>query len=626
MTEEDRLLALVELDLLDTPPEKEFDDIVLLASAICTSPISSISLVDAERQWFKASVGLSAKETHRDLAFCAHAIQQDEIFIVEDATKDERFRQNKLVTQMPCIRFYAGVPLHAPNGAALGTLCVLDTVPRKLSKLQLQALPVLAAQVDALLALRLKYKENERFLKENLQLNAILKNNNDVFHAFMKNAPFACFIKDDNGAMVFYNKFLAERGGVDEKQWIGLKDEEIWPPDRAAEYRRTDLAVLQTEIPFESQDVSPNPDGGNFFWESIKFPYQHPATGQSMLAGISIDVTRQLIQQAEFEDALRETTLLSQRLASSQHLLRNFMDYSPSLMYVKNSHGQFVYYNREVQTFFGISETSWLGKTIAQVIGEKQADVYNTHDQLVLKSGQNAESVEDVIDQQGVIHKLRSIRFTYQDLEGHVLLATISQDITEQTHRQEELAEANQQLKVLATTDSLTDLSTRRVFETRAEIEFSIARRKHRDLSMIVMDIDDFKIRNDRFGHAKGDDALRSVGKALRSSIRLGDTAARIGGEEFALLLPEINSVVAMELAKRIQNALRREDSGPLPLTLSIGVSSLDDTTNDWSVLLSQADEAMYEAKRSGKNKVIEHRQHATEAKSLANGAHKAGA
>jgi len=615
MTEQDRLLALVELDLLDTPPEKEFNDIVLLASASCASPISSISLVDAERQWFKASVGLPVKETHRDLSFCTHAIERDGIFVVEDATTDERFQQNELVTKLPGIRFYAGAPLHAPNGAAVGTLCVIDMVPRKLSEIQLQALTVLAAQVEACFELRLKHKEIENFLKENQRLHTVLKDSNDIFHAFMKNAPFACYIKEANGAMVFYNKFLADHGGVDEKQWIGLKDDEIWPPDLAAEYRRSDLVVLQSHMPFENQDLSLALDGETVFWRSIKFPYQHPKTGQDMLAGISLDVTRQVTQEAELEDAHRGSTLLSKQLTSSQHLLRNFMEYSPSLMYVKKSDGRFCYYNCEVQTFFGIDETSWIGKTIDEVVGKEEADAYNAQDQLVLTSGQNAESVEDAIDKHGVVHKLRSVRFTYKDLDGDLLLATISQDITEQTHHEEELAAANQQLKLLATTDSLTDLSTRRVFESRAEIEFSIARRKQRDLSMLVMDVDDFKIRNDKFGHAKGDDALRIVGKALRGSIRLGDTAARIGGEEFALLLPEINSAVAIDLAKRIQNALRRENAGDLALTLSIGVSSMDDRTGDWNDLLSQADDAMYEAKRSGKNRVVEHREPVPERK-----------
>jgi diguanylate cyclase (GGDEF)-like protein len=150
-----RLEVLQSYHLIDTAPEPAYDDIVNMASLMCGTPIALVSLITEDRQWFKARVGLDQMETPRDQAFCAHAIRNpSSIMEVQDASKDPRFMHNPLVVGEPGIRFYAGAPLLTPSGAALGTVCVIDRVPRQLTPSMAQGLQALARQVGELLALR----------------------------------------------------------------------------------------------------------------------------------------------------------------------------------------------------------------------------------------------------------------------------------------------------------------------------------------------------------------------------------------------------------------------------------------------------------------------------------------
>ncbi len=200
--ERERLAALRRYRLLDSKPEAAFDEVAQLAAMVCETPIALMSLVDEHRQWFKARVGLDAIETPRNLAFCAHAILGERTFTVEDATKDARFADNPLVTTDPNIRFYAGSPLVNKEGMALGTLCVIDRRPRKLSAYQMQALEVLGRQITSHMELRRTADELAAALQKVQTLQALLP-----MCAWCKN------VRDDAGKWHPVEQFLVKQTG-----------------------------------------------------------------------------------------------------------------------------------------------------------------------------------------------------------------------------------------------------------------------------------------------------------------------------------------------------------------------------------------------------------------------------
>lgn len=172
--EHERLMEILDYEILDTLPEISFDDLVKVASIVCKTPISLISLVDSDRQWFKARIGLEVHELPRDISFCGHTINQLDVFIVNDSDKDVRFADNPIVTGEPFVKFYAGAPLISSQGNAIGTICVIDQVPRELNQEQVTILQLLAKQVVQVMELRKQTLNRNKAIHELKEISKTL--------------------------------------------------------------------------------------------------------------------------------------------------------------------------------------------------------------------------------------------------------------------------------------------------------------------------------------------------------------------------------------------------------------------------------------------------------------------
>ncbi len=469
-----RLDALRSFGILDTLPERDYDDLTQLAAAICHAPISLISLIDADRQWFKSRLGLNVDETPLSLSFCRHAIEEpDKVMVISNAEDDARFCDHPLVAGAPHIRFYAGAPLVTNEGFALGTLCVIDSAPRQFNEQQQQMLQILARQVMTQLELRRMLKRSENHIQELQRVSNALRTSEARLKAFMDHGPAVTFIKDEGGCYLYANPQLLRRFEKTLDEFVGHRDKELWPREIYQAVRRNDLAVFKSGQSFSSEESVPLPDGSTSVWLSFKF-LLHNADGKRLLGGIAVDIT-------ELKD----------------------------------------------------------------------------------KESQVAE---------------------YQTL----------------------LEEAIAKLEIVALTDSLTGLKNRGALTERLREEVRRARRYELPLSLAVLDVDFFKDYNDSFGHPAGDDVLRGVSQILKTHARPSDFSARYGGEEFVVILANTHLSGALAHAERIRHAVENAKWQSQEVTVSIGVASLTENITSDDELLRAADDALYKAKRAGRNRVTQ--------------------
>ncbi len=322
-----RLRALKRYGILDTPPEPDYDDIVHLAAELCGVPIALVSLVDEHRQWFKANVGLpGVTETERDIAFCHHAIQNEDVFVVEDASAHKGFADNPLVRGHPFIRFYAGAPLRTDDGYHIGTLCIIDRNPRELTPSQHSALLRLKRQVEIKLQLRLQLQEAQarnaelQEAKRLVEMHAAylerqVQESLERTRRLMDCSREAVFVLDETGRVLEVSPAAERLLGPGRPRLVGTAFESLAPePEREALRQALQTLLTQGTVLQECQLLRGN-TGGRVLLELVGSLQEVGSTRRLLLVGHDLTEKRRLEQQSMQSERLASVGALAAGIA-----------------------------------------------------------------------------------------------------------------------------------------------------------------------------------------------------------------------------------------------------------------------------------------------------------------------
>lgn len=607
-----RLEALERYRIMDTAPEPQFDELTQLVAHICETPMAVITLIDAKRQWFKSRIGIKVSETAREIAFCNIAIQQRDLFIVNDSHRDPRFVDNPLVRGDPYIRFYAGAPLLSAEGVPLGTLAVLDHVPRELNDLQKEALRVLGREVVAQLELRKNismlsqalnerdryeerlrgsHRELERRVSERTRAlndaNETLKQEVEkrgrevaLSQAIIDSLPGVFYLFDKQGKFNRWNKNLETVTGYKHDEvaaahpldFLGIDSEKEQVANCIGKVFNKGCASVEASLVTKSGKALP------YYFSGVRIELD----GEACLCGLGLDITER--RRAEESLRLRDRALQA----------------SINAIIITDLEGNIEYTNPAFETITGYSAAEVLGKNCRILQGQ------DTEQPGVV----TLRHAVRTCDEASVL--LRNYRKDGRLFWNDVHIAPVRNpdgsathfvgvlnDITEIKHYEAELERQ-------ANFDTLTELANRSVLMDRIRQAIATSQRIGGFVAVGFMDLDNFKFINDSLGHTVGDELLKRVAERLLGCLRGQDTVARYGGDEFAFVLlgqHDENSVTA--LMERVLKTIDKPfdiDGNRLYVSCSIGLSFYPRDGTDVETLLMNADAAMYRAKDRGRN------------------------
>ena len=596
--ENERLNVLHALNLLDTPPEEVFDRITRLVARVLDVPIALVSLVDTDRQWFKSRVGLDAIETPRELAFCAHAIVQTSPMIVPDATLDERFADNALVTSNPNIRFYAGVPLRSVSGLSIGTLCAIDSKPRKLNADEINILIDLAAVISKEVQMReamiLSQATSELAKKAVETIEA-------RFRTVFERAGVGIALVAPDGGWLRVNDALCQIVGYSQDELVKLTFQDITHPDDLDSDLYLLRQLIDDEIDRYQLEKRYITKSGNTIWIQLIVTKQMSPQGElEYLVSIIKDIQERKEAEASLAELRKDlearvetrtkdlrlanemlSSFMAQQLQSEQELRKREAELQMVLQnandaYVCIDHNGVIRdWNQQAEQTFGWSSQEAIGRRLDEmIIPVTMREAHRAGLRHYLATGElnvlNRRKELTAVRRDGTLLPVE-VRVSPLSIDGKTIFSAFLHDITER--KQVEAIREHE-----ATHDPLTGLLNRRGMFDLLSQAIARVKRTRTSLALLFIDLDGFKQINDRYGHDAGDAVLREVAARLQASIRQTDTAVRLGGDEFTVILENIKHGIpdANMLAQKILETLQypiQLDSVTATISASIGIS-----------------------------------------------------
>ena len=323
---------------------------------------------------------------------------------------------------------------------------------------------------------------------------------------------------------------------------------------------------------------------------------------------VHIEVTRHLVA---LESEIQERNRVVRELEASDSLFRAFLNDSPVSAFIKDEDGRMTYCNKALSDRFGAKPEDWIGKTDFETWPRKIAEEFRRTDMLVIEHNREIHFEDRTLGPDGRMISWDVHKYPFSDASGRRSVACMALDVTPQWEAQQEVQRvqqelhvANEKLRNLSLTDALTGLTNRRAFEDCLEMERARSIRSGDPLSILMMDIDNFKSFNDSFGHVCGDEVLRQIAILMRQWTRQGDLVARYGGEEFLVILPSTDGTVALRIAERLREEIAAAAWRHRSITVSIGVATWHERICANTDFIHEADEALYAAKHNGRNQV----------------------
>jgi len=573
--EQSRIARLRSLNILDTQAEPLFDAITKAAALVTGMPIALITLVDESRQWFKSNVGLpGTRETPRDIAFCSHTIQGEDVTEIRNALGDSRFADNPLVTGNPDIRFYAGAPITLSDGLRMGALCVIDRQVNALNENQRQALQELA-----------------RAASEALDQRAVLLEKNAALEREAEAADGQAKIAERLEKKLRASEAFLDRtgraAGVGGWEINLANDEIIWSDetcrihDVPPGYHPTMKEALEFYAPDAREVIQAAVQKGleeGRGWD-LELPFI-TAKGRDIWVRAVGNVELENGRPQRLVGAFQDVTLRKRAvkaLEDSDRRFRKLFEYSLGLICTHDADGILLSVNPAAAHSLGYPIAKLLGRSLADFMPEERRPAFQSYLDRIFDTGSDSGALE-LIGGDGSARIWEYHNVLDEEGDDPYVLGH-AQDVTERQLHQRKLEE-------WSVRDPLTGCFNRRFITELAASMGELDR-----WGCITFDLDRFKQINDQFGHQRGDEVLVGMAKFLSNHIRPEDAVVRLGGDEFLILLRHADAAMTESVGRRID-----ENRKIAPISFTMG-SACRHPGEPLEHMLVEADKRLYEVR-----------------------------